>query len=82
MNITLNFRERAMLRAVDAGRAMVTCSCEPDLYVDGLCVCDQFTAHRLSRMALIRPAAAGDVGARVPAALTAAGALALAGDPQ
>lgn len=69
-----------MLRAVGDGRAMVTCSREPDLYVDGLCVCDQFTAHRLSRLALIRPTARATVGTRVPAELTTNGARALAGD--
>ena len=52
----LNRRALAMLRAVGAGRAELTCSCEPDLRVDGLPCCDQATAHELARAGLIRPA--------------------------
>ncbi len=66
-------RVLAMLRAVAAGRAEVSCSCEPDLYIDGLGCCDQYTAHQLARGGLIRPAAAGPVGKRVRAELTPAG---------
>lgn len=70
---TLNFRAIAMLRAVAAGRAEVTCSCEPDLYVDGVACCDQFTAHTLAHHDLVRAARLGAIGQRVPAVLTAAG---------
>ncbi|MGH3931399.1 MAG: hypothetical protein ACRDTF_15680, partial [Pseudonocardiaceae bacterium] len=42
-------RVRAMLRAVSDGRGELVCSCEPDLLIDGLGCCDQFTAHRLAR---------------------------------
>src|SRR3954471_1736717 len=52
----VNRRALAMLRAVGAGRAELTCSCEPDLRVDGLPCCDQATAHDLARAGLIRPA--------------------------
>lgn len=63
-----------MLAAVAAGRAQVGCSCEPDLYVDGCPVCDQFTAHQLFGRGLIRPTVCGAVGQRVPAELTVTGA--------
>lgn len=72
-------RDRALLRAVAAGRAEMTCSCEPDLFVDGLCFCDQFAAHQLAHQGLIRPAAPGPVGQRVRAELTPAGRSALLG---
>jgi hypothetical protein len=66
-------RGLAMLRAVSDGRAELVCSCEPDLFIDGLGCCDQYTAHRLARAGLIRPASSGAVGERVPAELTGAG---------
>jgi hypothetical protein len=66
-------RELAMLRAVAAGRAELVCSCEPDLYVDGLCCCDQYTAHQLARRGLLRATAPGRIGERVRAELTATG---------
>lgn len=68
--IQLNNRERATLRAVALGRAEISCSCEPDLFVDGLACCDQFTAHRLARLALVAPLRSGRLGERVPATLT------------
>jgi hypothetical protein len=74
--IDLNRRALAMLRAVSEGRAEITCSCEPDLFIDGLCVCDQFTAHQITH-ALIRPAMPAAVGVRVHAELTVAGIAAL-----
>lgn len=75
----LTGRAVAMLRAVSAGRAELICSCEPDLVIDGLCCCDQYTAHRLASGGLIRPAVPGAIGDRVPAELTVAGAQALRG---
>jgi hypothetical protein len=69
----LTGRERAILRAVSAGRAELICGCEPDLVIDGLGCCDQYTAHRLARAGLIRPAVPGAIGERVPAELTVAG---------
>lgn len=71
-------RVLAMLRAVAAGRAELSCSCEPDLFVDGLGCCDQYTAHGLARGGLIRPATPGRLGQRVRAELTPAGHAVLA----
>jgi len=70
--IQLNHRERATLLAVAHGDAEMSCSSEPDLFIDGLACCDQFTAHRLARLGLIRPTRAGGLRERVPAALTRA----------
>lgn len=75
--LPLNHRERATLTAVGLGRAEMTCSCEPDLYIDGVPCCDQFTAHRLARFALVVPLRAGRRGERVPALLTEAGRAAI-----
>jgi hypothetical protein len=77
VRIELNHRERATLRAVADGHAEISCSCEPDLFVDGLACCDQQTAHRLARLGLVAAARGGRWGERVPALLTRAGALAL-----
>lgn len=75
--IHLNNRERATLLAVVASSAELTCSSEPDLFLDGVACCDQFTAHRLAQQGLVAPSRAGKPGERVPAALTPAGAAAL-----
>ena len=77
MTTDLNHRERATLRAVAGGHAEISCSCEPDLFIDGLSCCDQSTVHRLARLGLIAPAHPGKCGDRVPALLTEAGASAL-----
>ncbi|WP_328450384.1 MULTISPECIES: hypothetical protein [unclassified Amycolatopsis] len=77
MITTLNHRERATLRAVAGGHAEISCSCEPDLFIDGLSCCDQSTVHRLARLGLIAPARPGKCGQRVPALLTEAGSHAL-----
>lgn len=73
ITVELTYRARAMLRAVEAGRARVSLSCEPDLFVDGLPCCDQQVAHTLARAGLLRPAGPGRVGERVPAELTGRG---------
>ncbi|SFO97004.1 hypothetical protein SAMN05421810_101554 [Amycolatopsis arida] len=73
----LNHRERATLQAVALGRAEITGSCEPDLFIDGLACCDQTTAHRLARQGLVAPARTGRPGELVPAVLTNAGRAAL-----
>lgn len=70
-------RALAMLRAVVAGRAQLSCSCEPDLFIDGVSCGDQFTAHALARAGLIQPVCPASTGQRVPAALTPAGFAAL-----
>ncbi len=72
-------RDRALLRAVAAGRAELVCGREPHLLIDGRHVCDQDSAV-LTHAGLITPAVAGRVGVRVPAALTGAGRDALAGE--
>lgn len=75
--IELNHRERATLMAVAIGHAEISCSCEPDLFIDGLACCDQQTAHRLARLGLVTPLGTGRHGDLVPARLTEAGAAAL-----
>ncbi len=72
----MSYRALAMLRAVEAGRAHITCSSEPDLYIDGVPCCDQFTAHTLTHDGLIT-VATGRFGELVAATLTPAGAAAL-----
>ncbi|GLY65827.1 hypothetical protein [Amycolatopsis taiwanensis] len=73
-NEELSYRAMAMLRAVAAGRAQMSRSCEPDLFVDGVACCDQVTARALARDGYIRPSRPGD---RAPAELTEAGRAAL-----
>ncbi|WP_370942437.1 hypothetical protein AB5J62_25370 [Amycolatopsis sp. cg5] len=68
----------AMLKAVAAHRAEMSCSCEPDLFIDGFACCDQITAHDLARAGYIKPADTTTVTGRVPAELTEAGHAALA----
>lgn len=67
----LTYRAMAMLRAVAAGRAVMSSSCEPDLFIDGVPCCDQMTAHALAHGGYIRADADG------AAELTAAGRAAL-----
>ncbi|WP_242579320.1 hypothetical protein [Amycolatopsis sp. 195334CR] len=74
----ITHRARAMLRAVQAGRAELTASCEPDLRVDGLHCSDQATSHDLARAGLIRAAGPALPGSWVRAELTPAGLAALA----
>lgn len=70
---TLTGRDRAILRAVAAGRVEMTVSSEPDLTIDSLNCCDQHAAHSLCHAGLIRATTTGIAGARVRAALTSAG---------
>ncbi|GHG56126.1 hypothetical protein GCM10017788_07200 [Amycolatopsis acidiphila] len=63
----LSHRAMAMLRAVADGRAVMSSSCEPDLFIDGVPCCDQMTAHALAHGGYIRAAGGGS------AELTAAG---------
>lgn len=69
----LTNRARSFLRAVAAGRGQLACSCEPDLFIDDMSCGDQFTAHALTHLGLIRPARPAPIGQRVPAVLTPAG---------
>ncbi|MGH3450286.1 MAG: hypothetical protein ACRDQW_06065 [Haloechinothrix sp.] len=78
----LTGRDRAILAAVAAGRVEMSCSCEPDLFVDGLCCCDQVAARNLARAGFIAAKAAVRLGSRVAAVLTPAGAAMLAGHQQ
>lgn len=73
-----NHRELAFLRAVGAGRATLRCSCEPDLFIDGLSCGDQYTAHELAHHGLLVGGRPGLPGEMVPAALTVAGRAVLA----
>lgn len=73
----LNHRVRSMLRAVVAGRATISCSSEPDLFIDDVPCCDQYTAHLLAHAGLIEPVKRGSLGELVPAKLTSAGRAAL-----
>ncbi len=75
--VELNNRERAALRAIARGSAEITCSCEPDLFIDGLACCDQSTARRLAHLDFIAPARPGVPGQRVRAILTESGRAAL-----
>ncbi|WP_181776203.1 hypothetical protein [Amycolatopsis pittospori] len=69
----LSFRALAMLRAVAQGRAEITVSSEPDLYVDGLPCTDQGTARRLAHAGLIRSSGGGSLGCRMSATLSETG---------
>jgi hypothetical protein len=69
----LTHRHYALLRAVAAGRCELSCSCEPDLYIDGRTCCDQQAAHLLAHAGLIRHGGNAAIGQRVPALLTDAG---------
>lgn len=77
----LNHRALSMLRAVVAGRAHISCSSEPDLFIDGVPCCDQYMAHTLAHEGFIEPVQPGTRGTLVPAALTDAGVAALAPAP-
>ncbi|MBP2329562.1 hypothetical protein JOF56_009947 [Kibdelosporangium banguiense] len=70
---TLSRRELAMLRAIAAGRATITCSCAPDLFIDGLPCCDQSASRHLAHAGLVRATIAAKVGQLVPAELTGVG---------
>ena len=74
----LSHRAIAMLRATAAGRAELTCSCEPDLRVDGLPCCDQVTARFLFHSGLVQRVAGGMIGQWMAASLSPAGETALA----
>jgi len=68
---TVSGRDRALLRAVAAGRCQLGAGCEPVLLVDGIMCADFSAGHRLVAAGLILPPdRARPLG---PAALTAAG---------
>jgi hypothetical protein len=66
-------RDRAVLRAVAAGRCALRAGCEPVLVVDGVACADSGVARRLIVAGLLVP----PVGAADRARLTAAGRVAL-----
>jgi hypothetical protein len=71
----LSGRDRALLRAVDAGRCQLGTGCEPVLLVDGLACADFSAGSRLVAAGLIAPPGADrPLG---PATLTPAGRAAL-----
>lgn len=70
---TLHPGELAILRAVASGRAEITCSCEPDLYVDGVPCCNQWVVHALVHSGHVRASRPGRIGQRVAAVLTDSG---------
>lgn len=77
----ITYRGRAILRAVADGRAEVSCSCEPDLRVDGLLCCDQMSARALVHGGYIRAAAVRAAGRWERAELTEAGLAFLRPEP-
>jgi hypothetical protein len=62
-------RDRAVLRAVAAGRCEIAADVGVLLVIDGMCCCDQLVGARLSQAGLI----ATDGSRPAPARLTAAG---------
>jgi hypothetical protein len=78
MNTALTTRHLAMLRAVADGRAELTCSRIPNLFVDGRCCTDHAASLLLITAGLIDRAGDCDRGTealgRVPARVTPAGA--------
>lgn len=69
----LTHRAIAVLRAVAADRAEMTCSCWPSLRIDGLPCCDQQTVRELAVAGLIQPAGRSPAGEWVRAELTMRG---------
>ena len=72
---TLSGRDRAVLRAVAAGRGQLGSGCEPVLLVDGLVCADFSTGARLVSAGLVEPPDRDRV--LTPARLTEAGNAAL-----
>lgn len=68
----LNHRHLALLRAVATGHAEISCSREPDLFVDGLPCSDHMAAGQLVHAGLLVHCPEPS-GTRVPAQLTTAG---------
>ena len=66
----LSHRELALLSATAMGRVELSCSSEPDAFVDDLAFSDQQTARRAVHTGLIEPGQSGPAGQRVPARIT------------
>jgi hypothetical protein len=73
---TLNGRDRAVLRAVAAGRCLLGAGWQPVLLVDGLVCADSAIGRRLVAAGLINPP--DPARAPGPASLTALGRQAIA----
>jgi hypothetical protein len=71
-------RDRAVLRAVAAGRCQLRAGCEPQLIVDGLSCADSAAARRLIAAGLLAPPTVTTERARLTDAGRAALALVLA----
>jgi hypothetical protein len=56
---TLSTRDRAVLRAVAAGRCQISHGDGSVLVIDGLCYCDQFAGPRLTAAGFIASAGSG-----------------------
>jgi hypothetical protein len=69
----LSHRDRAILRAVEGGRAELLAGVDPALFLDGRCCSDQVAARHLASTGLIIAAGEAAVGQRVRARLTPAG---------
>jgi len=65
----ISHRDRAVLRAVAAGRCQVSADVGVQLTIDGLCCCDQFVGARLAEAGLID----ADGSRPAPARLTPTG---------
>ena len=74
--LNLTGRDRALLRAVAAGRCDIAPTGIPNLRVDGRWFCDQLRAHVLLAAGLVTRAG----GASVTALITRAGRAALDGE--
>ncbi|HVH24345.1 MAG TPA: hypothetical protein VNA11_18005 [Pseudonocardia sp.] len=58
----LSYRDRAVLRAVAAGRCVVAGLQDMALRIDGLCFADQFAGARLTAAGLIAASSVGPAG--------------------
>lgn len=71
--IPLNHRDRAVLRAVAAGRCQISGGAAASLTIDGLRCCDQMVGVRLTTAGLIAAAALQACSGPCAATLTASG---------
>ncbi|HVW43071.1 MAG TPA: hypothetical protein VHC18_17150 [Amycolatopsis sp.] len=62
-----------MLRAVAEGRAVMSGSSEPDLFIDGVPCCDQMAAHTLAHRGYLQVTADGAGAELTPAGRAAIG---------
>ncbi|WP_410574445.1 hypothetical protein [Amycolatopsis sp. cmx-4-61] len=74
-------RTEALLLAVAAGRCGISGGSEPDLFVDNLPFCDQYTAHAVCHAGLVHAVERVSIDRRTRAELTAEGRAVLASLP-